>query len=716
MPSPISLDEDELDLFAIFRLFRRRIWQIVFVTILITAAAVPQIVSIEPVYHAESRLLIQSALATKLTRDDDSRLVQLNLTTEVERLLSRETAVRVIEQLNLAQLPEFNAALRDVPLLDQARQYVRGFFLGEEEAEPLPIDTIDRIIPAFQSALVVARNPYSDVIQIGFESRDPELAALVPQTLLKVYLNERENHLGVQIQEADGWLRDRIEEQTRRLFVARDRVREFDDETKAGASALTSSAADTMAALTAQREALAQKRSEISEALASLNAAKTPEEKLALAHYAMLPELSRELLLQRMELDQLSRVYGSKNEKVVEAQRKILETEARIEIEVDRYAQSLRTDAAALDREEASASAKLQAVRTALAREEAAELRRGELLRAADAEQLELDRLEMRQRSLLAEGKLPIADVEVLSPATIPLWPKGRGRLFYGIATVLVASVIGLTVACFLELLDRSVRTHQQLRKIPGIVPAGMVPAAPRRAMRDIWGHLSGGTGGMFDDAVFGLAFELEKSNGGSMPHSTLVTSPLPGDGKSVIAAALALKLAAGGHDVLLVDADVRHGRVGKILCGPESPGLADFVAGECPLPDVVHHHSASGLNYIPRGAAFDDAFHDRNSVIRIMQFAHQRRQIVIFDSAPVLAKSETAILASVAERTLLVVRWGKSTASAVAAAAERLQNDRRDGPLVVINRVNPRRHALYGFKDSEIYSAAVRRYQTGTS
>ena len=72
--------------------------------------------------------------------------------------------------------------------------------------------------------------------------------------------------------------------------------------------------------------------------------------------------------------------------------------------------------------------------------------------------------LQEQGRALAAEGKLPVADVNVLSPATPPVAPISRGRLFYLLVVSFAAGLVGLTIATALEFLDRSVRSFQQLQ------------------------------------------------------------------------------------------------------------------------------------------------------------------------------------------------------------------------------------------------------------
>ena len=379
-------------------------------------------------------------------------------------------------------------------------------------------------------------------------------------------------------------------------------------------------------------------------------------------------------------------------------------------MEIERYRQSLTVKLASLEREGQAIREAIRIARSSMERQGSALLELRDRERAVEHEQAELDRLHQEQRALRSQGKLPSADVEILSPATLPLWPTGRGRYFYVVVAIVGAVGLALTAACLSELLDRSVRSHEQLRRVPGLAPAAMVTALPRRVTRTVRTLRRQPDGGMFKDAVRGIALSLERSNRGTMPASVAVTSAMPGEGKSLISAALALQLTATGQRVLLVDGDLRRGRVHLLFEGAPGPGLREVISGARALEDVIRRDAETGIEYIPSGASGSARAHERDLLDRIVELARKTGRILIFDSAPVLACTDAAVVSGLAERTLLVVRWGKTTQHAVVSAGQRLQSD--CSVLVAINLVNARRHSLYGFQDAELYSKALRRYQ----
>lgn len=128
---------------------------------------------------------------------------------------------------------------------------------------------------------------------------------------------------------------------------------------------------------------------------------------------------------------------------------------------------------------------------------------------------------------------------------------------------------LGVTAAVLAEMLDRSVRSLQQVRRIPGLAPSAMIPRLPRRVARNIVGHLDATGDGAFQQAIRALAVAIEQSNEGAAPRCILTTSPGPHQGKSLVSAALALTFAqTRGRRVLLVDSDLRSGPGQRVKSG----------------------------------------------------------------------------------------------------------------------------------------------------
>lgn len=712
-PPPAQMREDELDLFSIFRLIRRRIWLIVILSAVLTALALPTILSMQQPYYGQSRLLIQRPITSGLGTDPQSRPAPLDPNTEIERLLARPIAVRVVQQFHLDRLEEFNPTLKPEPLvgswIDGAKRWVKG------EPEPVPPtqdDIMETVISNYYDALAVRRSGTTDVIEIGFSSLDPQLAADIPNALVKIYLEARETGVRGRVDEAQSWLSPQIEAQRQRLAEALGAVKAFRESSGLVSDDARADAARTISALTARQSELATESADAQATLASLAAKRgTPEAAQAIDTDAM-SALRRTLQQQQSALDRLLQVYGENYGPVLDARSAIRESQAAIAGEVDRTIQALQAKVASMNREMAANSSGLDEAREQLARLNGLQNQLSTLVTTADREQTALDALTTQQRELQRQGDAPVAEAEILSPAAVPLEPSGRGRLIYLIGAMVAAGSIALTIALVREMLDSGLRSPQQLARLRGVVSGGLVPALKQDEAAHLRETLRKRRGGMFAEAVRGLIHALERDNDGKMPQSILVTSALPGDGKSVLSLALALELAAGGRKVILVDGDLRQGRLAEALEVSGEQGMLDLLAGRATAGQVIRRDEQSRLDYVTRGRSDEfGALRESRQLEALMRLAEERGAVVIFDSAPVLATAETAILSGIVERTVLVLRWGRTPRRAADLAVEQIRAQTSGPILAVMNAVDLRRHAHYGFHDAGLFAGRLAKY-----
>lgn len=702
---------DDLDLTSCLRLIRRRTPVIVALTTLLLAPAIPVIWGLKPSYHAESRLIIHRPLATTLGAEDPRHNDPLDLTSETERLLSRSAAERVIRDLRLEERPEFNPTLRKASLVGKARETLRDLF--DNEGTSLPIrNNLEPVIPAYYRALRVWRDGQGGVIEIGFDSSDPELAAAVPNRLLSIYLEERKVSIRGRLDAAEGWIQQRIAEQQVRAKAARDAADSYQKTMSATSNDDTQGdQIKSLMELSDRQIKIEQSRAELTATISTLEAA--DDASLALQNISIpdsIGAMLRDLRAQQQDLDHLLETYGNNAEAVVDLRAKILKSRTDLGLAVDRYLQSMRAKLTALDREggavrSALAAAYEQRSRSALAQTELARLQR-----SAEREQTALDELEAQRRTLAGQAMLPGAEVEVLSPAAVPLAPQGRGRLFYLIGALLGSISIAVTAAFVVEMLDKTVRSFDQLTGMARILPAGFIPRLRRTDRKNqsiLLGHVQGG---MFEEAMRTIVISLKQSNGGKLPSSILVTSAHSGEGKSLVARSLAIELAASGSSVLLVDGDLQRGNLDSIFKSGLKHGLNEFLRGQAGIQEVIHHHP-SGIDFIPAGALSLRRRAGLAAVADIIEMARARGQIVIFDSAPVLASTDTRHLAAFAEQTLVIVKWGKTSRRAVELGLQHLKNSRNSEIPIAINNVNPKKHAQYNFTDSELFSKSLMKY-----
>ena len=191
-----------------------------------------------------------------------------------------------------------------------------------------------------------------------------------------------------------------------------------------------------------------------------------------------------------------------------------------------------------------------------------------------------------------------------------------------------------------------------------------------------------------------------------------LVTSSLPGEGKTSLAASLAVFAVQLGHKTLLVDLDFRRPAVAREFgVAPEADLLA-VLAGAGRIEDAIVRDPESGVALLVAG-------HDHGNPITlltskrlkaVLRAARECYDVVIIDTPPVLGLPDVKALASAADAIVFVVHWDRTKRDAVAAALKQLADVSAPVAGVVLTQVDMKRHASYAYGDAAQYYADYSR------
>ena len=195
----------------------------------------------------------------------------------------------------------------------------------------------------------------------------------------------------------------------------------------------------------------------------------------------------------------------------------------------------------------------------------------------------------------------------------------------------------------------------------------------------------------------------------GERPKVLLITSAVPNEGKSTIAANLARTLALGGSRVLLVDADLRKGRLHEMLGLQCEPGLVELLRQPDNLDSVIQRDSQPNLAFLSRGKALghsSDVFlgHAFDQVLARMR---QQFDYVLIDSSPVFATDDATTLAPKVDGTFFVVRGNFSSTRQVREALELLRQRQAKVLGLIFNRADASAHSYYYYKYADYHEAA---------
>ncbi len=275
----------------------------------------------------------------------------------------------------------------------------------------------------------------------------------------------------------------------------------------------------------------------------------------------------------------------------------------------------------------------------------------------------------------------PIAGASQGNPAMAPLHPASPQPKRDGVFGLIVGLVLGIVIAYGLELLDRRLILVSTIESLYGRPVIGVLPHAGNPTpMAD--GHAM--MAPEFTETFRALRVNVELIGPGRRGRSVLVTSGLPGEGKSTVARGLALTYAEAGERVLMVDADLRRPIMDATFGVDTKRGLSHVLQGQLQLSDAALHTTVANgepaangngtapahavphgsVDVLAHGELVDNPLALLSSAAwaTLVEGASSTYDVVIIDSAPLLAVADTVPLLAHVDLVLLVARLGMTT------------------------------------------------------
>lgn len=281
----------------------------------------------------------------------------------------------------------------------------------------------------------------------------------------------------------------------------------------------------------------------------------------------------------------------------------------------------------------------------------------------------------------------------------------GAGRIKVNLPLKIVLAcllglAVGLAIVYLLERVDDRVSTISDLLDQFDEEVVGQIPEVPRSNRRATLQLLQADDERyMFAESYRNVRSSLLYMAVNPRPKTLLVTSAVPHEGKSTVTANLALTLAYGGAKVLLVDADMRRGALAELFEMPAGPGLCELLQQEAGIEQVISATAHRNLSLIRAGKHLNnpgELFLSPSTDV-FLRTAYPRFDVILFDTAPILATDDTTTLAPKIEGVLFVVRGSYTRARLARQALHQLYHRQAKVLGIIYNRANSSR-AEYGY------------------
>lgn len=551
--------------------------------------------------------------------------------------------------------------------------------------------------------LTVARDGKSQVIAVTFRSADPARAAMVANAVAETYIARQLEAKRAAATAATAQLREQLTALEQAATAA---ARRMADAREGAIRADRLPDQTALARLAELERAVGNARLEVDAKTARVAAARaggSPPLDERTGIVAILRDLKGEqAALSRREAE-LRSTFGERHPRLLEVRaeqdaiaRRIASEEARLirqgEVELEVARQSL----ASLERQ------------LELERARAAESSRAEVTRRELAEEASQARERVKQeRERLAEMQARIerqqADARLISRASVPSSPVfPKPRLFLSVAFT-ASLAIGLFTVWALESASAGVRDSRALEAAIGLPVLAAVPqlrrgpVAPPPHEQVVERPMS-----RYAESLREILFALRAQAETSGARIILVSSAVPGEGKTSLTLALGRLAALEGLRVRVVDADLRRPSVLQRLGVPAGPGLLDLLAGEAGPEEVIRGDARTPLSLVGAGSRTASSLrpYGRERLRLALAALAHGQDLMLVDTAPVLAVADTRLLAQAVDASLLVVRHLHTAPETAARAVHELAETGTPvlgGVLSIVDLARVGRGALAG-------------------
>jgi capsular exopolysaccharide synthesis family protein len=304
---------------------------------------------------------------------------------------------------------------------------------------------------------------------------------------------------------------------------------------------------------------------------------------------------------------------------------------------------------------------------------------------------LEAARQRYDSESLQNQMNLVVAKVwEEAEPALGPGRPK---VFFYMVLAAIIGIGLGVGLAFFLEYLDTSVKSLEDVERFLGVPVLAVIPKNVGILM-----HQKGDSPDAEAYRILRTNIEFNRKN----PDANTLTliSGGPGEGKSTTLFNLAYTCAKGGYSVLVVDADLRRPSQHRLFGVENNIGLSNYLTSNMSFEEVVRTTGVENLSFIPSGLLPHDSVGILNSqrMTDLIRNTKMRYDLVMFDSPPILGVSDGAVLASEVDMAIMVIEHRRFPRSMLQRVKQAVVNVGGNLLGVVLNKVDAKHDSGYGY------------------
>lgn len=651
----------------------------------------------KPIYQGSAQILIdlESNPTVSFSEGGAAVLQQKNIldyfNTQKEILYSRTFADRVVRKLQLdknAYFLEKKAASRSsltANILKSVKDIIKDNFPGKQGASDqiTDADMLTELDPELTNIILsdmrVTLGGKASIIKINYVSDNPSIAAGIANGIANTYI---EHNLDIRVKpfkDAAEWLSARMVDLRSKVEESEKTLQKY----KEGTGVVSFETKESVIVKSLQENAsqLVQatiKRQEAETRYKQIRSVVDSPELLATS-----PDIMNNLVIQNLRISELtlknqmsdlSEKFGPKHPQMVRTNNELQTIQKNLIAEARKMLNAAKTNyEIALSNETSVKNALDQQ------KQEVLDLSRKAIDFNVVAGESESNKqfyellLKKLQAASLSSG-VSVSNVQVVDHATLPDTPIKPKKKLYILMSVIAGLVGGLFIVFFTEYMDDTIKTSAEVEQELNLPFLALLPFTKEPGPI----YATAGTRSMIAEAYRTLRTNIMFSAPDCPPKLLLITSTTPEEGKTTVSSNLAVAMAMMGEKVLLIDADMRRHNIHKVFSLDNTLGLTDAILDPVnvhacikPIPDVPNLSVITGGTLSPNPLEMLSSKRT-NDLLTVLSENYDR---IIIDSPPLLAVTDAAILAHLADAMILVAWGGKTSVGLVKRALLTISN-----------------------------------------
>jgi capsular exopolysaccharide synthesis family protein len=650
---------------------------------------------------------------------------------EADALLSRSLVDRVIEREHLMDDPEFNVYAQPFKpnLLTRwgIADHLPGFLSNALASKPLdpgyltPDQLRYNVATQVLKAYDVSLDAKTYTVKVSFTSIDAEKASRVANAFVQEYMRSQVDEKLDATDSAIGWIKPRLDNLREKAAAADQAVEDFKTANNIVDLPSAQPEGNTIALqgiqnlqldLTAQeatRTKLEAAEQEVQTLLANPGQALSAP---VVAAAPMVENARAQETAAEAHLAELRGTYGEHHPLVIAAESQVKQLSERLNVEVRNALRQLQIEARQAEGSEAQMRTHMQEGTKIRTSETGVMPRLRQLeTEAASAHSLYDAFTQGFYRATAADG-VPTPKGRIIQAADVVDWPTFPNVPIFMAVIGVAALMIAFAVVYVLEARDKAFHTAREIEEAINLRVLGMTMLIHKPFKRPLQSRLSdsGGSASISRQLVTNPTSAISEmirlvrtaigfSRADRTSKVVMVTSAVPGEGKTTFSLMLARLSALSGKRVLVIEAEMRNPTFGVELTKLPAKGLTEYLEGRATLEEIVDVDPESGAHFIAvrERSKFAGELLMSQAMASLLDRARANYDLVVIDTPPVTITADALGLGQLVDTTVLIVRWGMTPAHFVLDAAQKLRAANVHLAGAVISQVDIPRYGAYG-------------------